>query len=65
MVIKVEGDIYKVGTTKKGGYVLGLLVKRPDGQADAFTVFTDKSGFKAGQKFAGSVNVYVQMGSEV
>jgi hypothetical protein len=64
MVIQLEGDIYKVGKTKKGGNFLNILVKRPDGQSDSVTIFTDKE-YRPGTKFKGTVNAYVQMASEV
>ena len=65
MVFDLEGDIYKVGNTKKGAHFLNILIKRPDGQSDSITIFTSKDGYKPGTHFKGKVNAYIQMCNEV
>jgi hypothetical protein len=65
MVVEVEGVVHRFGTGKKGNNYVGLLVKRPDGQSDPFTVFTKSiAGLKVGATVKYKVNVYVQIGQE-
>lgn len=64
MIIEVVGNIYKGGRTKGGKNYYCLLVKRPDGQSDSVTVFTDKE-HKIGAEVKIKVNAYIQTANEV
>ncbi|MBI5204811.1 MAG: hypothetical protein HZA11_07840 [Nitrospirae bacterium] len=64
MIVDLEGQIYKTGKTKNGKNYSNVLVKRPDGQSDSITVFSDKE-HKTGTVFKGKINAYIQMCSEV
>ena len=64
MIVALEGQIYKAGKTKNGKHFCNVLVKRPDGQSDSVTVFSERE-HKAGTLYKGNVNAYVQMCSEV
>ncbi|OIO27845.1 MAG: hypothetical protein AUJ60_08465 [Nitrospirae bacterium CG1_02_44_142] len=66
MELTIEGNIYKVGVTKdKKREILGILVKRADGQADSLTIFTDRLGHKPNTVFKGKVSAYFDMCNEV
>lgn len=64
MVVEIEGQIYKAGKTKNGKNYSNVLVKRPDGQSDSITIFSEKE-HKPGTVFKGKVNAYIQMCNEV
>lgn len=65
-MVEIEGVVHRFGTGKKGGNYVGLLVQRPDGQSDPFTVFAKSiAGLKVGVKVKYKVNIYAQIGQEV
>ena len=66
MVFDLEGEIIRVGKSKKTGQIfLNVLSKAPDGSKDLVTVFTSKDIYKVGTNFKSKVSTWIKMCNEV
>lgn len=65
MIVSIEGEIIRIGETKKGKRFANVLVRRPDGMKEVVMVIMNgNKDLKIGQIYKGNVNVFGSVCSE-